>query len=231
MGILDFLSELAGANGKKASPDDTSNLNLGGIRSLLGVRDAAPTGARGDAMIQATTGDKLPGYFDPASREYVPWYVDLFDGGGINASRSSAPQGLLSNSQPAQVAMASPVGPVPMASPAGPRASFSDMSYYEPGEARLVPNDVNFFTDQQNAEIAGKIKADTMINRVEGQKEAGARLDAITRDLAVRNHPRFAEWASTVDPQFSSINSDASTVAGLFSDWLSRQPSMPQIGM
>ena len=225
MGILDFLSELAGANGKKASPDDTSNLNLGGIRSLLGVRDAAPTGARGDAMIQATTGDKLPGYFDPASREYVPWYVDLFDGGGINASRSSAPQGLLSNSQPAQVAMASPVGP---------RASFSDMGYYEPGEARLVPNDVNFFTDRQNAEIAGKIKADTMINRVEGQKEAGARLDALTRDMAVKNHPRFAEWASTVAPQFSYIGSDgsnASTVAGLFSDWLSRQPSMPQIGM
>ena len=89
MGVLDFLSELAGANGKKALPDDTSNLNLGGIRSLLGVRDAAPTGARGDAMIQATTGDKLPGYFDSTSREYVPWYVDLFDGGGRRSARRS----------------------------------------------------------------------------------------------------------------------------------------------
>ena len=223
MGILDFLSELAGANGKKASPDDTSNLNLGGIRSLLGVRDAAPTGARGDAMIQATTGDKLPGYFDSASREYVPWYVDLFDGGGINASRSSAPQGLLSNSQPAQVAMASPVGPVP---------SYANMGF-EDGRARLAP--IGQVASADQIAFANAVpQAEAMINRVEGRNEAGARFDALTRDMAVRDHPRFAEWASTVAPQFSYIGSDgsnASTAAGLFRDWLSRQPSMPQIGM
>ena len=221
MGILDFLSELAGANGKKALPDDTSNLNLGGIRSLLGVRDAAPTGARGDAMIQATTGDKLPGYFDSTSREYVPWYVDLFDGGGINASKSSAPQGLLSNSQ--QVAMASPVGPVP---------SYANMGF-EDGRARLAPIGEVASADQI-AYGSAVPQAEAMINKVQGQNEAGARLDALTRDMAVKNHPRFAEWASTVDPQFSYIGRDgsnASTAAGLFNDWLSRQPSMYQSGM
>ena len=228
MGILDFLSELAGANGKKASPDDTSNLNLGGIRSLLGVRDAAPTGARGDAMIQATTGDKLPGYFDSASREYVPWYVDLFDGGGINSSRSSAPQGLLSNSQPAQVAMASPAGPVPMASPAGPRASFSDMGYYEPGEARLVPIG-EVATADQIAYANAVPKAEAMINRVEGRNDSESRLAAIKRDQDVYKHPRFLEYARIVGENAitESNTNSAVAIANNFRNWLDSQPLNP----
>jgi len=77
MGILDFLSDLA-----KASQKD--ELGLGGRSSLLGTRGAAPVGADGDMMMTRTAGDSLPGYFDPTTREYVPWYVDLFDGGGLN---------------------------------------------------------------------------------------------------------------------------------------------------
>jgi len=64
------------------------------MRSLLGTRGAAPEGKRGDEMMSRTSSDSLPGYFDPETREYVPWYVDLFDGGGLNRS-----EGLLSNAQ------------------------------------------------------------------------------------------------------------------------------------
>ena len=87
MGVLDFLSDLSKA-GKK------DELGLGGMRSLLGTRGAAPQGERGDEMMSRTSSDSLPGYFDPETREYVPWYVDLFDGGGLNRS-----EGLLSNAQ------------------------------------------------------------------------------------------------------------------------------------
>ena len=87
MGVLDFLSDLS-----KASKKD--ELGLGGMRSLLGTRGAAPQGKRGDEMMSRTSSDSLPGYFDPETREYVPWYVDLFDGGGLNKS-----EGLLSDAQ------------------------------------------------------------------------------------------------------------------------------------
>jgi len=87
MGVLDFLSDLS-----KASKKD--ELGLGGMRSLLGTRGAAPEGKRGDEMMSRTSSDSLPGYFDPETREYVPWYVDLFDGGGLNRS-----EGLLSDAQ------------------------------------------------------------------------------------------------------------------------------------
>ena len=87
MGVLDFLSDLS----KARSRDE---LGLGGMRSLLGTRGAAPEGKRGDEMMSRTSSDSLPGYFDPETREYVPWYVDLFDGGGLNKS-----EGLLSDAQ------------------------------------------------------------------------------------------------------------------------------------
>ena len=93
MGILDFLSDLSKAGQK----DD---LGLGGMRSLLGTRGAAPKGKRGDEMMSRTSNDSLPGYFDPKTREYVPWYVDLFDGGGLNKS-----EGLLSEAQKAATAV------------------------------------------------------------------------------------------------------------------------------
>ena len=88
MGIFDFLAtdKQMGRRKKKYDPDDTSDLGLGGLKSLLGTRGAASKDARGDAMMSKTANDKLPGYFNPETREYVPWYVDLFDGGGLNQS-------------------------------------------------------------------------------------------------------------------------------------------------
>ena len=85
MGIFDFLSDLSKARTK-------DELGLGGMRSLLGTRGAAPEGKRGEEMMRRTSTDNLPGYFNPETREYVPWYVDLFDGGGLNKS-----EGLLAN--------------------------------------------------------------------------------------------------------------------------------------
>ena len=87
MGVLDFLSDLAKARTK-------DELGLGGMRSLLGTRGAAPESKRGEEMMRRTSTDNLPGYFDPDTREYVPWYVDLFDGGGLNKS-----EGLLASAQ------------------------------------------------------------------------------------------------------------------------------------
>ncbi len=78
MGILDFLGDLSSKRSKE--------LGLGGLQSLLGTRGAAQAGATGDEMMKITGGDSLPGYYDPNTREYVPWYVDLFDGGGFNSA-------------------------------------------------------------------------------------------------------------------------------------------------
>ena len=90
-----FLEELRNSMGggsptkgaaKSVDPNDTTNLGLGGLPSFLGTREDAAAGKRGDAQIAATLTDSLPGYFNPETRDYVPWYVDLFDGGGINRS-------------------------------------------------------------------------------------------------------------------------------------------------
>ena len=90
-----FLEELRNSMGggsptkgaaKSVDPNDTTNLGLGGLPSFLGTREDAAVGKRGDAQIAATLTDSLPGYFNPETRDYVPWYVDLFDGGGINRS-------------------------------------------------------------------------------------------------------------------------------------------------
>ena len=84
MGIFDFLGELSSKRSKE--------LGLGGLQSLLGTRGAAQAGAIGDEMIGITNKDSLPGYFNEQTREYVPWYVDLFDGGGLNAAGTMAEQ-------------------------------------------------------------------------------------------------------------------------------------------
>ena len=84
MGIFDFLGDLSSKRSKE--------LGLGGIQSLLGTRRAAQAGAIGDEMMGITNKDSLPGYFNEQTREYVPWYVDLFDGGGLNAAGSVAEQ-------------------------------------------------------------------------------------------------------------------------------------------
>ena len=84
MGIFDLLGDLSSKRSKE--------LGLGGIQSLLGTRRAAQAGAIGDEMIGITNKDSLPGYFNEQTREYVPWYIDLFDGGGLNAAGSVAEQ-------------------------------------------------------------------------------------------------------------------------------------------
>ena len=114
MGILDDLKESMGGGGSSkgggqvSDPNDTTNLGLGGLKSLLGTRGPAGEGARGDAQMAKTLGDSLPGYFDPTTRDYVPWYVDLFNGGGINAaggSEGQTEQGGAMNAQSAIGAM------------------------------------------------------------------------------------------------------------------------------
>jgi hypothetical protein len=82
MGIFDFLGDLSSKRSKE--------LGLGGLQSLLGTREAAQAGAIGDEMIGITNKDSLPGYFNEQTREYVPWYVDLFDGGGLNSAGGQA---------------------------------------------------------------------------------------------------------------------------------------------
>jgi len=82
MGIFDFLGDLSSKRSKE--------LGLGGLQSLLGTRGAAQAGATGDEMMKITGSDSLPGYFNEQTREYVPWYVDLFDGGGLNAAGGQA---------------------------------------------------------------------------------------------------------------------------------------------
>jgi hypothetical protein len=84
MGIFDFLGDLSSKRSKE--------LGLGGLQSLLGTRGAAQAGAIGDEMIGITNQDSLPGYFNEQTREYVPWYVDLFDGGGLNAAGGQSKQ-------------------------------------------------------------------------------------------------------------------------------------------
>ena len=82
MGIFDFLGDLSSKRSKE--------LGLGGLQSLLGTRGAAKAGDTGDEMMKITGGDSLPGYYNQETREYVPWYVDLFDGGGLNAAGGAA---------------------------------------------------------------------------------------------------------------------------------------------
>lgn len=84
MGIFDFLGDISSKRSKE--------LGLGGLQSLLGTRGAAQAGAIGDEMIGITNKDSLPGYFNEQTREYVPWYVDLFDGGGLNAAGGQSKQ-------------------------------------------------------------------------------------------------------------------------------------------
>ena len=108
MGIFDFLGDLSSKRSKE--------LGLGGLQSLLGTRGAAQAGATGDEMIGITNKDSLPGYFNEQTREYVPWYVDLFDGGGLNAAGGQA-QEEAARSGAAGVTPGGAPGGAPMAQP------------------------------------------------------------------------------------------------------------------
>ena len=145
MGIFDFLSDL--------SKSGKNDLGLGGLKSLLGTRGAAPMGSRGDEMMSKTSEDSLPGYFDPNTREYVPWYVDLFNGGGLNsaggeaAKMPAAETGLLgSGPSPrrvgvqAQAALAAPDFEYDYPTEFQPSAEPSSMqSLDQPFGSRIVP--------------------------------------------------------------------------------------------
>ena len=104
MGIFDFLGDLSSKRSKE--------LGLGGIQSLLGTRRAAQAGAIGDEMMGITNKDSLPGYFNEQTREYVPWYVDLFDGGGLNkagaVAEQEAAQSMAARTMPGGAPMAQP---------------------------------------------------------------------------------------------------------------------------
>ena len=140
MGIFDFLGDLSSKRSKE--------LGLGGLQSLLGTRGAAQAGAIGDEMMQITGKDSLPGYFNEQTREYVPWYVDLFDGGGLNAAGTVAEQ----EAAQSMAAKAMP-GSAPMAQP-GLLANnqFSDMERANRNRAaQMTPSLGSQFSDMEMA--------------------------------------------------------------------------------
>ena len=74
-----------GSQGKEVAGGKTANeLGLGGKASFMGKRDAASKDLTGDQMMEYTLKDKSYGYYNPQTREYVPWYIDIQDGGGMN---------------------------------------------------------------------------------------------------------------------------------------------------
>ena len=144
MGIFDFLGDISSKRSKE--------LGLGGLQSLLGTRGAAQAGAIGDEMIGITNKDSLPGYFNEQTREYVPWYVDLFDGGGLNKAgtmaEQEAAQSMAAKAMPGGAPMAQPGLLRPRARPnplepfggAGPAIQDTpDTSYYTPPSSMQMP--------------------------------------------------------------------------------------------
>ena len=148
-----------GGQAQAVDPNDTKNLGLGGLPSFFGYREDAATGRRGDAQIAATLNDNLPGYFNPETRDYVPWYVDLFDGGGINRSAgmlspatsgqgqsagsamsAMQPQGLLANNQLSDMERVQRTNPLSPFGGAGPAVQDTpDTSYYTQPSSMQMP--------------------------------------------------------------------------------------------
>ena len=175
MGIFDFLGDISSKRSKE--------LGLGGLQSLLGTREAAQAGAIGDEMIGITNKDSLPGYFNEQTREYVPWYVDLFDGGGLNAAggqaqeeaaRSGAAGVTPGNAPMAQPGLLRPrarqnplepfggAGPTIPEGPLGPFGGAGpaiqntpDTSYYTPPSSMQMPTQTTV-APQQAAQVGPK---------------------------------------------------------------------------
>jgi hypothetical protein len=173
MGIFDFLGDISSKRSKE--------LGLGGLQSLLGTRGAAQAGAIGDEMIGITNKDSLPGYFNEQTREYVPWYVDLFDGGGLNkagtVAEQEAAQSMTVSSRPGGAPMAQPgllrprarqnplepfggAGPTIPEGPLGPFGGAGpaiqktpDTSYYTPPSSMQMPTQTTV-APQQTAQVA-----------------------------------------------------------------------------
>jgi hypothetical protein len=176
MGIFDFLGDLSSKRSKE--------LGLGGLQSLLGTREAAQAGAIGDEMIGITNKDSLPGYFNEQTREYVPWYVDLFDGGGLNSAGGQAQEetamsgasgitpGGAPMAQPGLIrsrASQDPLGPFGGAGPTipeGPLGPFGgagpaiqntpDTSYYTPPSSMQMPTQ-QASAPQQAAQVGSQV--------------------------------------------------------------------------
>lgn len=222
---------------KKSDPNNTEDLGLGGLKSFFGNRENAPKTPRGDAMIRATMEDKLPGYFDPMSRRYVPWYEDMGNKGFFNGAGDAGDIGI-----PTPMNL---VGGLLGRDPAREgeyRTSQGDYEDYltygnpqpavQPEVQQNVQPEVQQNVQMPSSTLTPQMRPSDLLDpRGDQMNPPLTNLQALTRDMAVRDHPRFAEWASTVDPQFSYIGSDgsnASTAAGLFSDWLTSQGGLLQ---
>ena len=116
--------------GKTEQASNSPDLGLGGWQSFLGTRGPAAQSELGNAQMQATLTDNLPGYFDPATREYVPWYVDIFNGGGFNSAggEDAQAQAALPNAQ----ASASPEQISPQARPVSDPRNLGGSEGYGP---------------------------------------------------------------------------------------------------
>jgi|DEB0MinimDraft_10_1074344.scaffolds.fasta_scaffold71644_2 hypothetical protein len=186
MGIFDFLGDLSSKRSKE--------LGLGGIQSLLGTRRAAQAGAIGDEMMGITNKDSLPGYFNEQTREYVPWYVDLFDGGGLNAAGGQAEQAAAQSAAAAAGAMP---GGAPAQSPGLLQtrlgSQLSDMERANRNRAaQMVPSLGSQLSDM---ELANR-------NRV-SQMTPG--LGSQLSDMEMANRNRASQMAPSLGSQLSDM--------------------------
>lgn len=178
MGIFDFLGDLSSKRSKE--------LGLGGLQSLLGTRRAAQAGAIGDEMMGITNKDSLPGYFNEQTREYVPWYVDLFNGGGLNAAGTVAEQ----EAAQSTAAKAMPGG-APMAQP-GLLANnqLSDMERANRNRAaQVTPRLGSQFSDM---EMANRNRAAQMMPGL------GSQLSDM--EMANRNRANYGQMPTPAGP-------------------------------
>ena len=116
--------------GKTEQASNSPDLGLGGWQSFLGTRGPAAQSELGNAQMQATLTDNLPGYFDPATREYVPWYVDMFNGGGFNSAGGE--DGQAQAASPSAQASASPRQISPQARPVSDPRNLGGSEGYGP---------------------------------------------------------------------------------------------------
>ena len=196
MGIFDLLGDLSSKRSKE--------LGLGGIQSLLGTRRAAQAGAIGDEMMGITNKDSLPGYFNEQTREYVPWYVDLFDGGGLNAAGSVAEQ---EAAQSVAATGAMPSG-APMAQPGllqtGLGSQLSDMERANRNRAtQMAPSLGSRFSDMEMANrnpvpqqaipaSGGNMAINTPA--AQGRDQMIADQQMLVKEQAMKNHPNYPEY-------------------------------------
>ena len=66
-----------GGKGKSANREHPKDINFG---------DGGPTKAQTARMDASNAADSGYGYHDRATGKYVPWYIDMFNGGGANAA-------------------------------------------------------------------------------------------------------------------------------------------------